>query len=494
MKRPTVLLVTPPYHAGVVESAGRWPNLAFIYLAGELRAAGFDPVYYDAMSKFHTFADIEKELDRVKPDIVASTAITASLDAAVGVLRRAKQRSPSVTTVLGGIHPTFCYDDVLRRHADAVDYCVLGEGERTLPELLQAIGSDGDIARVPGIAYRRDGRVARTPPRPFLDDLDRLRPAWDIVQWKDYPLYFIDDSRVAIVSSSRGCVYQCSFCSQHKFWQATYRERCAESFVEEMERLTADFGVNVFFIADEYPTRNRERWERILDLLRERRLGAHVLLETCVRDILRDQDILWKYREAGVLFIYMGVEAAKAHTLKLFRKDIKFEQSRQAIHLVKSHDMITESSLIVGLPDETPENLRETRDLAALYDPDYMHFLFITPWPYADMYRELEPHIEIHDFSKYNLVEPVIRPVAMTRDQLFQEVLTCYRTYYMRKVKEWCWSSMSDLKRRCLLKGLKAIMDHSFLKDRVSSLGAMPKEVRELLDNLGRPQNERTQR
>jgi len=481
-----VLLITPPYHCGVVESAGRWPNLAFIYIAGELRAAGFDVAIYDAMSEFHGYEEIRGRIEEVRPRYVGATAITATMHDAVRVLRLAKEIDGSTVTFAGGVHPTFCFDEVLRENGDAVDYCVIGEGEYTAPDLLSAIRDGGRIESVPGIAYRAGSRIVRTLPRPLIEDLDALHAAWDLVNWDDYPLYFIDDSRVAVLSSSRGCIHACSFCSQHKFWQGTYRERDPVRFTDEIENLHRTYGANVFFLGDEYPTRNAERWDRILDLLIAKDLPIHLLIETHVDDILRDRDRLRKYRKAGILFIYTGVEAASPGRLETFKKDISFEKSREAIRLIKAADMISESSLILGMPDETSQSVSETLELAKLYDADYMHFLMIAPWPYADLYRELEPYIEEYDYSKYNLVQPIIRPRNMTRGEVFNEILRCYREYYMWKLPQFLTGDMDELKRRCLLKGMKAILENSFLKDHMNGLGEMPEEVRRLAGSFQR--------
>ena len=156
------------------------------------------------------------------------------------------------------------------------------------------------------------------------------------MDWSDYPLYFIDDSTVAVVSSSRGCIHTCAFCSQHKFWNGTYRQRDPDKFVAEIEHLVETYGINVFFIADEYPTYSRERWEKILDLLIEKDLGIHILLETCVQDILRDADLLDRYREAGILFIYVGVEATDEKRLEQFKKETGFEESKRALKLIST--------------------------------------------------------------------------------------------------------------------------------------------------------------
>ncbi len=484
LHKDRILLITPPYHCGVVESAGRWPNLGFIYIAGELRRAGFDVIIYDAMSLFHDHDDIRAKIKEVRPQYVGTTAITATINDCVKLLATAKDVNPDIITIVGGVHPTFCYEEIFQQHGQAVDYCIIGEGEYTTPELLTAVSTGGDVKEVRGLAYMENNSLIRTAPRPLLQDLDALHPAWDMINWDDYPLYFLDDTHVAVLSSSRGCIYSCSFCSQHKFWKGSYRERDPVKFTDEIELLFREYGVNAFFIGDEFPTRNRERWERILDILIEKELPVYLLMETHVGDIIRDKDILWKYRKAGIMFIYTGVEAAEPGRLKQFKKNISFEQSREAIRLIKEHGMISETSLILGMPDDTKESIRETLELAALYNPDYMHFLLIAPWPYAELYEELKPYIEEYDYSQYNLVAPVVKPKSMSLDEVFKEVLNCYREYYMGKMPEWMTMQGDDFKKRSILKGMKAIMENSFLKDHMGGLGDMPDHVLKLIKPL----------
>ncbi len=214
-------------------------------------------------------------------------------------------------------------------------------------------------------------------------------------------------------------------------------------------------------------------------------------METHVDDIIRDEDILWKYVKAGILFIYTGVEAAEPGRLQTFQKNISFERSRMAIKLIKDHGMISETSLILGMPDDTVESIRGTLELAKIYNPDYMHFLMIAPWPYADLYEQLKPYVEEYDYSKYNLVAPVIKPTNMTRDEVFDEVLRCYREYYMSKIPEWMTMRGNELKRRCVLKGMKAILQNSFLKDHMGAMGKMSAHIMRYLDP-DRPPTEST--
>ncbi|MCL4534144.1 MAG: cobalamin-dependent protein [Bacteroidetes bacterium] len=479
-----VLLVTPPYHAGVVESAGTWPHVGFIYIAGEVRRAGHEVAIYDAMSEFHTIEEIRQRLRDYCPDFVGVSAKTPALYAAVEVAKAAKEEIPRVFTALGGIHPTFCFREVLSAYPE-VDFVVRGEGEQTLPELLAALEEKAydpaaKLSSVRGIAYRENGEIAVTPTRPFIHNLDSLVPAWDLVNWADYKLHFVEGSRVATVSSSRGCSNECGFCSQQKFWQRTHRCRRPAPFLAEMEHLHEWYGVNYVMLTDEYPTRDRARWEAILDGLIERKLPVKLLIETCVADILRDADLMEKYREAGVWHIYVGVEGTNQERLDLFKKNIQCEHSRRAIELINGADIISETSFILGVPEETPESIASTLDLAKHYAPHYAHFLMLAPWPFADMYERLRPYIEEEDLSHYNLVEPVIKPMDMSREELMAAAVDCYRRFYMWQLPRW--HTMPDgFKREYLLGSMEAMLKLSFLKKHGHGLGEMPAEVASLL-------------
>jgi anaerobic magnesium-protoporphyrin IX monomethyl ester cyclase len=474
-----VALVTPPYHSGVVETAGTWPNAAFVYIAGALREAGVEPVLYDAMTMDHDLERIATELERISPDMVLTTAYTSSYPKAAALLRLAKETLPGVVTGIGGVHAHFMYEEVLTKDGDAADYVFRGEGEASLPELISCLDAGGDPADVAGIAFVRDGSVVATPVRPWCESLDELPTAWDVVDWDLYRFYPLPDRHLAVVSTSRGCDQECTFCSQQAFWKQTWRARSAESVVDELEMLRDRFGVGVMMFSDETPTLDRERWERILDLMIERDLGLHLLMETRVDDILRDEDILHKYREAGVRHVYVGVERTDQASLDMFKKNTKVEMGKRAIELINSLDMISETSLVLGLPDDTPETIQATFDLAVHYDPDLAFFLTIAPWPYSDIYAELEPYIESFDYEDYNLVAPVVKPKAMTRDELMEEIIDCYRRFYMGKLKKV--PSMTKTKRDYFTVTMKLLMENSYLRQFMGGLGKMPAEVNELV-------------
>ncbi len=474
-----VLLITPPYHCGVVEAAGTWLPLNLVYIAGSLQAAGHEVELYDAMTKFHTHEQIASRIEDRRPDVVATGGFTAVVNDCLKVLETAKSIDANILTVIGGVHPNFCFDEILKTHPE-VDYVVRGEGEVTFPELLECWESGGDPAKVRGIAFRDGDGVTATPSRPFIENLDRLPRAWNLVEWSDYTYRPTPDSTLAVVGFARGCVSGCTFCSQQLFWEQSWRSRSPENFVAELAALKADYGVNVAMIADESPATDAERWRRVVDLLIEADLGMEILLETRVVDVLRDEPILDLYREAGIVHIYVGVESGSAETLKKFNKQIEVEQSRRAIELINEAGIISETSFVLGMPEDTQESMRHTAKLAQHYNPDLAFFLAIAPWPYAEIYEDLKPYIEEWDLSKYNLVEPVVKPINMTREQVSKELFKAFRNFYMKKMTQL--PQMSKFKRDYMISVGQLLSTHSYLADQMK----MPEKIhRQLRDMVG---------
>ena len=480
-----IMLITPPYHSGVVESAGVWLNVGFVYIAGSLRAGGYEPIYYDAMSHWDTYEDIEARIRNERPDVVTTTAFTAEIVDSLKVLKLAKDINPEIVTVVGNVHPTFMYEETFAGSHEYLDYIVRGEGEQTLVELMDALNAGGDVRKVKGIAYYEDGKAIATEQRLFVENLDTLPLAWDLVDWPIYTYKTMEGSTLAVVSSSRGCSSQCSFCSQQLFWKRSWRGRSAENFLGELEMLREKFGVDVVMISDETPTLDRERWNRFLDLKIQSGLDTKILMETRVDDIIRDEDLMDKYSEAGVDHIYVGVESPNQATLDIFKKDIKAEMSKRALDLINGQDMVSETSFVLGMPDETPEHMKETVEIAKHYNPDLAFFLAIAPWPYSNIYPQLEPYIVTKDYSRYNLVEPVVKPINMTLDDVMKGLGDASMNFYMHKMQTL--QSMSPRKREFMVKVVKIISEDSYLKEHMG--GEMPEQVKKLLLNAGIKQN-----
>jgi anaerobic magnesium-protoporphyrin IX monomethyl ester cyclase len=456
-----ILFVTPPYHCGLSDVLGRWIPLNFVYLAGAARQAGYDAEIYDALNLTHGYPEIESRFRESGADVVACTAITASVGDAIKTLALAKTLNPKVVTLLGGVHASFMFQEVLGA-SRAVDYVIVGEGEDSLRELLAVLEAGGDPGSVAGVAFRRGEEIVRTPPRPLVALLDDLPTAWDLLDWKEYTYQVIPNSRLGSISTSRGCDQDCIFCSQQQFWGKSWRARKPQAIVDELELLHTRYQVNVVQITDEYPTRDRERWEAILDLLIARELPVSLLMETRPPDLVRDRDIIWKYRKAGIIHISLGVEGREQERLDYLKKGMGIEQAKQALDLLRANSIVSEVSFVLGFPDETAQSVAQTLKFAQGLNPDNANFLAITPWPYSELYRELQAQIPERDYAKYNLIDPVLEPGQMTLLQVEIALIDCFRKFYMGKVFE-VMTMKDEFRRGYMVRATKLIMGSPFV-------------------------------
>jgi anaerobic magnesium-protoporphyrin IX monomethyl ester cyclase len=471
-----IIFITPAYHCGVVEVAGSWPPLGLLYLGAQAEKAGWQAEVYDAMTLRHDLDDIRSHLGKTDYDVIATTAITPTFPAALDVLAVAKEIRPECVTMIGGVHPTFCYQAILSEQADIVDYIISGEGERPLFEFLSSFESIERRHQTPSLIFSEDDRVVTNPVLPLDDRLDDLPVAWHLLDWSKYHYYVVPDSVLGAVSTSRGCNHGCTFCSQQKFWNKIWRGRDPEKVVDEIIYLHSKYSINVFLFTDEYPTYDAERWERLLDKIIAAGVDIYILIETRVEDILRDEAILPKYRQAGIVHVYVGAEATDQATLDKLNKEITVSQSRRAIELISEHRMISETSFVLGFPDETEASIEKTFEMAQQFDPDFAHFLAITPWPYSDFYQEVKDCIAVHDYSCYNLIEPIIKPHRMTLEQIDLAIVNCYRKFYMPKMLDFR-KREDPFIRDYLLTSMKLIMKSSFLIKKFARLGLNPKAM-----------------
>jgi len=456
-----IVLVHPNYHSGGAEIAGNWPPAWAAYLAGHLKDAGYGDVQFiDAMTEDLGDDAVRARLAALKPDVVGCTAITPSIYKAEQVLKIALEVCPDAVRVLGGVHATFMYKQVLSE-APWVDVIVRGEGEEIFLNLIRAIDEDRwplERDTIKCLAYRDGERIIATAAAPTVKDVDSINPDWSLLDWGKY-IYIPLGVRVAIPNMARGCPFTCSFCSQWKFWR-DYRVRNPVKVVDEIETLVRDHDIGFFILADEEPTINRKKFVAFCEELIARGLPEKVKwgINTRVTDIMRDKELLPLYRKAGLVHVSLGTEAAAQLKLDRFNKETKVAENQEAIRLLREADIFVEAQFIVGLDNETEDTLEETYRMAWDWQPDLANWAMYTPWPFTPLYQEIRDQVEVFDFSKYNFVTPIMRPKALTRGELLNGVMKNYRRFYMQKALfHYPWRG-TGFRRRYLLGCLKAFL------------------------------------
>ena len=397
-----VLLINPFYPISETPS----PPLGLAFLAGALERSGHQVKLIDFVVFPFSREFLASMMRDFKPDLAGATAVTMTVDHALETLAEIKALDPSITTVLGGPHATFCATEILHS-CDQVDVVACGEGEDTLVALTQALEINAPWEGVPGIAFRQGGRITTTaePPAADLDDL--APPSRHLIPLGRYRALGMPIS----MTTSRGCPFKCIFCVGRKMVGARVRYRDPLRVVDEMEGLST-LGFHQINLADDLFTANREHCLAVCEEILDR--GLKVKWTSFARVDTVSRQVLKKMRQAGCTTISFGVESGSPDMLKRIKKGITLDQVVHAVKLCKDCGIDPHASFILGLPGETEATLAQTlafgERLKAMGVSHGFHIL--APFPGTDVRERIEEYdlqILSDDWRRYHANRAIIR-------------------------------------------------------------------------------------
>ncbi len=389
-----VLLINPPAEylvktfapEALTEEMGFYPPMGLLYLASSVRLAHgdrFEIEVLDTQVEKMSYARIREHITKRRPDVVGISAMTFLLIDALKVARITKEVNRDTHVVIGGTHPTIYPEEMLSQ--PDIDSIVIGEGEHTLAELLPALAEGRSPEGIAGVGYKENGRLLINPGREFIQDLDRLPfPDRDILPTEKY-YNVLGNSKVVMTSllTSRGCPFQCTFCTNKD--GKVCRMRSPENVVREIEECYAK-GITDFDIIDDTFTINKKRALAIADLIIQSRMTITMDLRARVDTV--DQEVIDRLAEAGCNRVRFGVESGDPGILRNIKKGITLEQVRKAYSMAKKADMVTFAYFMLGMPGETEKEVRKSLELAKELRPDFAQFLIFTPFPATHDYEE----------------------------------------------------------------------------------------------------------
>ncbi len=422
--RKRVALVYPHHDARMVA-----PPLGLGYLAGSLLDAGHDVEIIDCMKDKIRNERLGSIMSEKNPDIVGITAMTSFYPAVIGACKIVRA-SCKAKIILGGPHPTALPELTLRETGAAA--VIVGEGERTMVEL----AGSRDWKRVRGIAYIRDGKLAKTGPRP-LADLDELPwPAWDLIPPDRYPKaphgIIFRRFPTAPIMTSRGCPYDCSFCASNCIWHQKFRRRDPKDVVDEMEYLVKKFGVKEIHIEDDNFTLVKAHAMKVCEGMLEKKLDVSWTCPNGVRADALDLELLELMKKSGCYLLAFGIESGSEAMLKRHSKGINKERIRSAIGMCRKVGIETLGFFILGLPGETKETIEETIAFAKETELDRAHFGIFTPMPGSRLWEETKDEVK-RDWGRFNFSEVIYHSQSgLSGAELTRAQKRAFREFYMR--------------------------------------------------------------
>jgi anaerobic magnesium-protoporphyrin IX monomethyl ester cyclase len=381
---------------------------------------------------------LEEYIKSSRPAIVASSSLaTCNTYTTIRTLATAKKVAPSILTIAGGQHFTATADESLRTYPE-VDAIVRGEGELALVDLVNAAKNSKSLAGINGVSFQKNGRVFHNPDRPLIANLDELpMPAYHFVQDHIHKYHFTmmtgPKTIYALVEGSRGCPHRCTFCSQWKHWQGTWRSKSPKRIADEFEMLHRNYGAEFLWLTDDnFPLGPPAR--QLCDEIVSRGIAEDVMWFVQARcdDMIRHSDLLPKMRSAGNMWILTGAESGSEETLRRVNKDISPDQTGDAVRLMKRSGIFAQTTFVIGHRDDTHKTLSDLREFINSIDPDLAIFMVLTPFPGTDVYEEARKNgwIEDSNWANYDMVHPIMPTETLSREELQEELVNCYRAFY----------------------------------------------------------------
>ena len=381
-----IFIINPPHPAiGSRIPHEHLPPLGLLSVGGPLIDAGHEVRLLDAeFGPMPTAAIVDAAL-AFRPDAVllGHSGSTSGHPIAAEITRAVRDALPDAWIIYGGVFPTYHWREILAEEPQ-IDVIVRGEGEETAGRVIDALGSTAALDAVPGIAFRRDGEPLATPPAPLIRDLDRFRVGWELIDPARYSYW--GDRRAVVVQFSRGCPHTCTYCGQRGFW-TRWRHRDPQRLAAEIAWLHRTHGVEVFNFADENPTASRTAWRAFLEALIAENIDVTLVGSTRADDIVRDADILHLYKRAGVARWLLGTESCDEETLRKIRKGGSTTTDREAIRLLRQHDILSLATLAVGFEEEADRDYWRALRQTITYDPDQIQVVFATPHRWTPYFR-----------------------------------------------------------------------------------------------------------
>jgi len=349
--------------------------LGILYLASHLRALNFDVEIFD--TTFSSRHELLKLLETAPPSIIGVYANLMTRSSVVRILRAAKEAG--WTTLVGGPEPGTYIEEYLAAGADVV---VIGEGEKTLEELLPALRAGGHecLDRVHGIAFfGKDGILRRTPPRAQISDIDRqpwpCREAVSIERYLETWRRHHGAGSVSVITA-RGCPYECRWCS-HAVYGRTHRRRKPISVVDEVEWVLGRYNPEMLWIADDVFTIHHGWLGQYATELKRRKV--RIPFECISRADRLNPQVVDLLAELNCFRIWIGSESGSQRILDAMRRGVTVEQVQRAVELCKSRGMLTGMFLMWGYEGEELEDIEATVQHVKRTNPDV--FLTTVSYP-----------------------------------------------------------------------------------------------------------------
>lgn len=435
-----IMFLNPPFSAGQLygelsEGGSELPLLGIALLAAIVRDHGYRTSILDAAALRLDHDTTVEKIIAESPDVLGISSTTITIYNASHIARMLKDKGSQMKIVIGGPHVTCCPDETMSVFPE-FDIGVVGEGEKTILELLKCFETNSALNNCKGLMIRHNGSIMFTGSREYVEDLDQLPfPAWDLLP--DLVKYYqpAADSLyrfpATLLVTSRGCPGQCIFCEKSMFG-SKIRGYSAGYIVRMIEHLQKNYRIKDIFFEDDNFFVFKKRTKEFCDLLKEKKLDISFSVMGRADNVT--PEILKMLKEAGCWQVGYGCESGSQKILDNINKNITIETLENALKMTHKVGLKIKGLFMLGNPGETRESINQTLQFIKRTPLDDFHIFFFTPYPgtqaakMANSFGVFDP-----DWRKANLSTPDnFIPFGFTYEELLFWHKKAYRIFYLR--------------------------------------------------------------
>src|SRR5262245_6024341 len=389
----------------------RLEPLGLELVAASARAVGHDVQLIDLQSDTHD--DYFRTIERWQPQVIAfSGNYLANVPEIVDLAKATRERLPHAFIFVGGHSASFTADDILRHAEGAIDCVLRGEGEPAIPALLDAVRHDrASVTKVPGVVTL-DGAG---PPPGFVKHLDDLWPARDLLRHRRR--YYIGQlDPCASIEFSRGCPWDCTFCSAWTFYGRSYRLKSAERAVEEIERIREP-GI---FILDDVSFIQGQHGMAIGEAIARKGIQKRYWLETRADVLLRNKEVFELWARIGLKTMFIGIEAVDEEGLRRFRKRVASSKNFEALEFARKLGVNVAINIIAD-PEWDRERFRVIREWCNEI-PEVVNISVNTPYPGTETWHTEERQLATRDYRLFD-IQHAVMPTRLPLHEFYAELV-----------------------------------------------------------------------
>jgi anaerobic magnesium-protoporphyrin IX monomethyl ester cyclase len=354
------------------------------------------------------------------------------LPSAIEIIKLIKKIKPQIKVMIGGPHCTLVPQKALEE--TQADICVQGDGENVITSIKKAIMGEVTFSEIPGIYYRENNKIREGAPLQLIQDLDSIPfPNRDPVKKYTYGKEYnpkIKKGEFTSIITSRGCPFNCKFCSRNSISMKTYRKRSAKNVLEELKEIHKEGYKYVAFVDDSFLCNKKQAHEIFDEIIKEKLDMKFIIFG--VRVDAAEEELFQKMKKAGVTHIYFGLESGNQDVLDFYNKKTTLDKIRYAVNLSHRIGFFNVGSFILGAPIETKEHFERTIKFAKSLPLDSVSFLPLKYVAGSELWEEAVKQRKIPEGEYLAYADSKKKLGLFTQEEIVNYCTKANRDYYLR--------------------------------------------------------------